>query len=448
MRRLYLKLYLTFLGVAVLALFAAWTSARLMVDHDGPPARYLGGVARALLRDPAVGAAGPFHRLRAVSDELGVDIALWDAGGRVMIEASQGPFPPPQRLRRGWHRGGVFVIGLEGGRFLGVRERGRGTDHFTVLLGVLGVVGVVMALGLYPLARGITRRLEALAEGARRFGGGELEHRVPVQGSDEIAAVAARFNQAASALAALLEQQRRMLANASHELRSPLARLRMALELCAEEADPERRRRLVEKAHGDIVDLDALVEDVLLTARAEPGVPRRPLGEVDLAALVGAEAERAGGVTVIAPAAQPVRLQGDAPMLRHLVRNLLTNARIHGGPAEGQGPAEIRATLDVVGEGAGAAARLAVEDRGPGIPAHERERIFAPFYRPPAAPGSPERPAPHVAGAGLGLALVRQVARYHGGDVRYLPRPGGGSRFEVSLPLAPPPAGPAPATAG
>jgi signal transduction histidine kinase len=436
MRRLYLKLYLTFVGVAVMALFAAWTAARLMSDHDGPPARYLGGVARALLRDSGAGAGGPFQRLRAVSDELGVDIALWDASGRVMIQASQGPFTPPPRLRRGWHRGGVFVIALEGGRFLGVRERGRGPDHFTVLLGVLGVVGVVMALGLYPLARGITRRLEALAEGARRFGGGELNHRVPVQGTDEIAAVAARFNQAASALEGLLDQQRRMLANASHELRSPLARLRMAFELCAEEPDPERRRRLVEKAHGDIVDLDALVEDVLLSSRAEPGVPRRPLTDVDLVALVNAEAERTGGVTVVAPAAARLHLHGDAPMLRHLVRNLLTNARIHGNPPAGGGPPEIRATLDVVGEGAGAVARLAVEDRGPGIPEPEWEKIFAPFYRPSSAPPA-ERAAPHVAGAGLGLALVRQVARYHGGDVCYLPRPGGGSRFEVNLPLVP-----------
>jgi signal transduction histidine kinase len=94
-------------------------------------------------------------------------------------------------------------------------------------------------------------------------------------------------------------------------------------------------------------------------------------------------------------------------------------------------------------------ARLAVEDRGPGIPEQEWEKIFAPFYRPAAAPPSPspERAAPHVAGAGLGLALVRQVARYHGGDVRYLPRAGGGSRFEVNLTLVPAPSRAAVATA-
>jgi two-component system sensor histidine kinase RstB len=319
-----------------------------------------------------------------------------------------------------------------------VRERREGPDHRTLFLSVLGVVAAVMALGLYPLARGITRRLEHLAEGARRFGGGELSHRVPVQGTDEIAAVAARFNQAAAALESLLEQQRHMLANASHELRSPLARLRMAFELAAEEPDPERRRRLVEKAHADIVELDALVEDVLLAARAEPGVPRRPLSEVDLQAIVEAEAERTGGVKVALPAARPPRLAGDAPMLKHLVRNLLTNARIHGGDGE------VVASLDMAGERP-ACLLLAVEDRGPGIPADEREKIFAPFYR-PAAAHQPGAGAPHVAGAGLGLALVRQVARYHGGEVRYLPRVGGGSRFEVSLPVAPAPGAALPGT--
>jgi signal transduction histidine kinase len=105
-------------------------------------------------------------------------------------------------------------------------------------------------------------------------------------------------------------------------------------------------------------------------------------------------------------------------MLRHLARNLLTNARVHGGGAE------VRAELrrrggDVV---------LAVEDRGPGIPEAERERIFAPFYRLPGARSAGDT------GVGLGLALVRQVARYHGGEVAYTPRPGGGSRFEVTLP--------------
>lgn len=409
-RRLYLKLYLTFVAVAALALLSAGLAAKVLSDRDGLGARYLVPIARGLMRDP-VGADLP-RRLRTLADEVGLDVAIWDGRGRPLAEATGRPFPPPASLRRGWHRGGTLVLPLEGGRYLGVRERAG--DRRMVFLGVLAVVALVMAVGLYPLSRGITRRLELLAEGARRWGSGELGHRVPVDGHDEIAAVAARFNQASAALERLVEQQRHMLANASHELRSPLARLRMGFELCAEEPDPERRRRLVEKANEDIVDLDRLVEEVLVAARADPSVPRRPFVAVDLLALARAEAERLGAAVEGAPATLP----GDAALLRHLVRNLIANAVTHAGGADvvarvATGPGEVI---------------LAVEDRGPGIPEAERERIFAPFYRPPGP-----RPAGD-AGVGLGLALVRQVARYHGGDVRYQPRPEGGSRFEVRLP--------------
>src|SRR6185312_13004948 len=105
----------------------------------------------------------------------------------------------------------------------------------------------------------------------------------------------------------------------------------------------------------------------------------------------------------------------------HLVRNLLSNARVH---ADGQ---DVRAVVEPrEGE-----VWLAVEDRGPGVSEAEREKIFAPFYRPEGA----RRGSAEVGGGvGLGLALVRQVARYHGGEVRYVPREGGGSRFEVRLP--------------
>jgi two-component system, OmpR family, sensor kinase len=413
-RRLYLKLYLTFLGVAALALLSAAVAFHHL--HDGPPGfRYLGPVARAVVRDSSQ-QVDLRQRMRGLADELGLDVVVWDQGGRALAEASGAPFPPPARWGRGWQRGGAFVIPLDGNRYLGVRERGRHRNPGAMFLAVLLVVAAVMAAGLYPLSRGITRRLEHLADGARRWGGGELGHRVPVEGADEVAAVASRFNQAAAAIESLVDQQRQMLANASHELRSPLARLRMALELCAEEADPDRRRRLVEKAHADIVDLDALVEDVLLAARAQPGVPRRPLEDVDLVALVRAEAERLGAQVV----AEPATLRADASMLRHLVRNLLSNARVHGGDP-------VRALVERRADGV----VLAVEDAGPGVPEGEREKIFAPFYRPA---GSRRGSAQEGGGVGLGLALVRQIARYHGGEVRYQALAQGGSRFEVTFP--------------
>jgi signal transduction histidine kinase len=224
-------------------------------------------------------------------------------------------------------------------------------------------------------------------------------------------------NETAAAIQALLAQEHQMLASVSHELRSPMARVRMALELLAEEADAKQRAELARQAGDDIAELDALVEEMLLSARAQPGIPRRPAAEIDLCALVRPEAEAAGAELT----GGPLGFAGEPAMLKHMVRNLLTNARLHGGDAI-HVRVELRRDGDMV--------LMAVEDDGPGVPEAERERIFAPFYR---APG--QRP-PGDGGLGLGLALVRQVARHHGGEVSYVPL-SPGSRFEVRLPARP-----------
>jgi signal transduction histidine kinase len=227
-----------------------------------------------------------------------------------------------------------------------------------------------------------------------------------------------------------------MLANASHELRSPLARLRMGLELIAEEPDASARQKRVEEIRRDIVELDTLIEEVLLYARADARVPQRPLEPVALGALISEESARMGvGVAVSGDATVP----GDLRLLRHLVRNLLENAALHGGGRN------VRASITTDAD----AATLAVEDDGPGVPEADRERVFAPFYR--STPSSRSTPSPDRAanggdgaatpGHGLGLALVRQVARHHGGDARCTASTSGGSRFEVRLPVGSPASG-------
>jgi signal transduction histidine kinase len=418
-RRLYLRLYVAFLGITVLSLLLTAVLARAFHQPGGPVAHYLAPLARSLDCKPGEPCQGEVaKRLAETSHELGIDIAVWDGERHPLFQAGTIPLAAPLRFSPGWHhtpRGPLWLTSLGDGRMLGLRERGHLGPRGRLFLPILCALLVAMAIGLHPLSRSITRRVEQLAEGARRWGEGDLAHRVPVDGKDEIAALAERFNQAAEAIQALLAQERQMLATASHELRSPLTRIRVALELLAEEDDSGRRAELARKSSEDISELDALVEELLMAARTQPGLPRRPFVVTDLQALVSAEAAVVSA-QVLGDA--PVPYSCEAAMIKRMVRNLLVNARVHGNGSP------IRAEVRQQGRDV----LIAVEDDGPGVPEAERERIFAPFYR---APGP--RP-PGDTGLGLGLALVRQIARYHGGEVSYAARPSTGSRFEVRLP--------------
>src|SRR5690606_32774785 len=265
-------------------------------------------------------------------------------------------------LKHGQHL--AVVVPLEDGRRIGA-FLSNSPPHGPFFWWLLLFAGVV-ALGCYPLARGITRRLERLQKTAEAWSLGSLSVRAPVEGADEIAALGRALNHAAERVDDLLRKQKRLLASASHELRSPLARLQMALSLL-DSATPDRRAQLLQAAESDITDLNNLIEDLLLTARAEQP-PTRELRHLDLVSFVRAEAERAQLPFVDENTAATVA--SDAAMLRSLLRNLIENAQRHSG-------ADVTVTLSV-SEGW---ARVAVEDRGPGVPEDHAERIFEPFYR-------------------------------------------------------------------
>lgn len=299
------------------------------------------------------------------------------------------------------------------------------------LLVVLLMLFIAVALGAWPVARRLTRRLKALRLGVERFGDGHLQHRVEVQGEDEVADLARSFNEAAERIESLVTAHRSLLANASHELRSPLARLKMAVSLMGD-ASPDRTQKLQSEIHQDISELDALVEEVLLASRLDAQAPLN-LRAVDVMGLLVDEAQHVQarvhleGATHAAEAST-LSLMVDERLLRRAVRNLLENARRYGVDGRGLHEGEVSSPVDVrlvLREGW---ADIVVEDRGPGVPPEQQERIFEPFYR---MPGHAE----HAGGVGLGLSLVRQIAVRHGGQVRCETREGGGSRFVISLPL-------------
>ena len=279
------------------------------------------------------------------------------------------------------------------------------------LMILLGVLFAAVAAGAWPVVRRLTRRLQDLRHGVEQFGAGQLGHRVAVQGNDEVAALASSFNQAAGRIETLVRSHQSLLANASHELRSPLARMRMAVSMFATAA-PERRADLQAEIERNVAELDALVEEVLLASRLDARQGIEQHDAVDVHGVVVEEAVRVGA-SVEGEAAV---VTGDERLLRRAVRNLLENAQRYGG-----GDVDVRVRRR---EGR---IEVAVSDRGDGVPFDLRERIFEPFYR---LPGHAEQ----AGGVGLGLSLVRQIAERHGGSVRCEPRDGGGSTFVLSMP--------------
>lgn len=416
MRRLYLQVYL--MVIAILIVFTILIGIAWSVTGSGRDEgqHLFRGVAAVLARSLPGSDALPADAqaaLELLGSDLDVDITLRGADGSLI--AHTGPvLPAPDRddlesggLRHQHHS--MYALRLPDGRTL-VAFRERERSGWVIAIASLAAA---IALCAYPVTRRITRRLERLGAQVEALGSGELSARVEVRGADEIAELARSFNRAAERIEKLVAAQRSTLASASHELRSPLARIRVAIELLGGDEGAELRARVAR----DIVELDDLIGELLLASRLEALGPGQALDRretIDLLGLAAEEASRSGGSVE----GEAVNLVGDRTLLRRLVRNLLENARRHGG--------DVAVELTVAKLGPGRA-RLCVSDRGPGVAESERERIFAPFYRPAGAAESKD------GSFGLGLALVRQIARHHGGEARCRSRDGGGTVFEVDL---------------
>jgi two-component system sensor histidine kinase RstB len=289
-----------------------------------------------------------------------------------------------------------------------------------VLLALLLLLFFGVAIGAYPVIRRLTRRLESLRAGVEEFGGGNLAHRVDAEGRDEVASLARSFNRTAAQIETLLRAQKSLLANASHELRSPLARLKMAFAMLGEPGiAAAQSERLGKEIHTNIAELDALVEEVLLASRLEAPNAVIARESVDLVGLAAEESARVGAEFEAAEGLSSLTVQGEDRLLRRAMRNLLENARRYGGEQ----------VLLQLSRGPAGTAELRVSDRGPGVPEAMRERIFEAFFR---LPGHAEQ----AGGVGLGLNLVKQIAQAHGAAVRCEARSGGGCSFVLSFPVA------------
>jgi signal transduction histidine kinase len=445
-KSLYLRIYLTM--VVVLLLFASlsgWMFQRQIEQERGRAQSMLSErmsawaeLIQRSLPGPEASVDSQASELREWSQRLRLPLALDSAAGE-RIAASD------SFLRRQADGARSVAIKLEDGRTLWVMRPGRGGagpggrrgdgsaadggggpplpflppawQRGVGLVAVLVILFIAVAAGAYPVVRRLTRRLEALKRGVEQFGEGQLGHRVAISGHDEVAAVAASFNVAAERVETLVRSHQSLLANASHELRSPLARMKMAVSML-DQATPEQRARLKREIDTNVAELDALVEEVLLASRLDAKSSALHEEAIDLVVLAVEEGARVQAIVEGGPA----QVIGDERLLRRALRNLLENARRYGGN-------EIRVSIDRKASPADGVS-LRVCDRGPGVPEAMRERIFEPFFR---LPGHAEQ----AGGVGLGLSLVKQIVERHGGRVRCEGREGGGSCFVIDLPERP-----------
>jgi signal transduction histidine kinase len=412
MLRLYLRFYLALLvSLALLGL-----AASVLVYFAGGPMEQVGvtvgRLAQNILPPAPAPASEQQEALQRVAAGLNANVTLFAKDGTIVAAIGR-PLPLPS-LRHShllsfahWPGGGALSsLRLADGRLLVASvpigwSITRGNFHLLVVFAVLSI-----GLAAYPVVRQISGRLERLQRGVDSLGAGDLGARVAVEGHDEIAGLAESFNRAATQIEQLISANRSLLANASHELRTPLARIRLAVEMLKQSADPKTKAGLEQ----DIAELDGLVDEILLASRLD-ATKNDVREEIDLLALAAEECARYDEVQL---EGEHIKIQGDPRLLRRLLRNLLENAKRHGAA-----PTQVRLHRE------GDRAVLKVWDNGPGPAPAEFEQVFTPFYR--------RRDSHNSTGNGLGLSLVRQIARRHGGDARCAPMDDGRSGFVVTL---------------
>jgi len=448
-RRLYTRIYVHFVGVLIVV--ALVSSAIFGLGWRGAFARSFTERLARLGSSLVAREAGDVKRrdrmIRHLADELDLDVTYRDADGKALVVIGHElPVITPARddeLRRGptmRGRGRAFFVAApvrdpSTGDVIGALQATPARRFRPGLLLVLWpgitMAVVLLAIGILvaPLARRLSRPVEKLTEASRRLGQGELAYRVRLDDdrhhrwkarwkrrfgrhhrerrADELTELTRAWNEMAERIERMVRGQRELLANVSHELRSPLARMKMALELLPE---TEANRARVADLAQDLGELERLIDDVLTTSRLDAtGLPTH-VERVALRPLFDALVDRAAsdpltaGAPVRVAAIEVEAIDGDPALLRRALFNLVENAAKYGRP-----PITLAARRTADGRVA-----LSVSDEGDGIPEADRARAFEPFGRGDAARTPTPRPGAR-GGFGLGLTLARRVAEVHGG---------------------------------
>ena len=323
----------------------------------------------------------------------------------------------------------TMLIVLTGTPFLSVLK-GLGFETFFRLLVVLLVGGVFC----FWLTRNITRPVVQLSEAAGRIAGGQLDARGDKSirwRRDEIGRLGLSFDHMAGRIESLVQAQQRLLGDVSHELRSPLARLCVALGLLRE-CSQEERIEYLDRIELEAEHLDKLIGQLLMLARIDSSAESSHKETVELSSLLqevaadGNFEAQARSCTVRVDSLDSCTTTGVPEHLRRAIENVVRNAIWYTRPST-----DVEITVRRVEAAAVSQAVIQVRDHGPGVPMVHLAKIFLPFYRVPNANGA------QASGAGLGLAITERIVRMHGGSVKAANAQDGGLLVELVLPLAP-----------
>lgn len=365
--------------------------------------------------------------------------SLYDSSGRLLASSVWPPLPMVSatelvrlQVADELQLGGTYFVyaGREGGRLVTVGVFA--WESFRAARIALRLLGPFLGLLIFAayFARYLTRPLQQLADTARRFGRGELGARTRLQRSDEIGEVGRAFDEMADRITQLMASQQELLANVSHELQTPIARIHVALEHIAVKG-LDKAKQLLPEIEIDLADLQRLFDDVMMVARldlsrSQDKAARTPLRvePMSLASLLERTAtrfrieHRTHTLHLELGPALPT-IQGDSVLLRRALENLIENARKYSDPGS---------VIHLRAASSGRGVVIEVCDQGIGIDSSDLKQLFTPFFR------SDRSRSRQTGGVGLGLTLARRVIEAHGGAIEIKSALGLGTTVKVELP--------------
>lgn len=429
------RLFLKFYGVLIATLLLSFVVQMQVIDYvwshvDGFDFRVRFRPSFALLEQALLAhPEGEWPaRLAAMSRDFGVAVRLENAADAV----ERARMRPAQRER--FDAGEIASVEREGGGFVLIKRIGHGDRaaafdmpgpdaariKLVTYLANWAVEFSLMAILVWFWVRPFWRELLGLRHAAERIGEGDFDARAVAGRGSALRGVADAFNRMAERVAQLLQSHRTLTSAVSHELRTPIARLRFGHSLAREDATAEGKDRHLARMENDIAELDQLTSELLDYARLERGTPELDLQTVPAEAwledVLADALERPDGAARVAAEVAVEELRCEPRYMGRAVANLVRNALQHA-----RSSVHVRVSADGTRRTV-----IQVDDDGCGVPAQDRDRLFQPFVR---LDRSRDRAS---GGFGMGLAIVRQVARWHGGDASIGESPLGGARVTIA----------------